>query len=80
MAAQGLLQLDKKMTNLEKLLAMRGWTSIELSKYLNISPKAAQNKLNRKNDFKLTEAFKIAALFQEYAFDYIFYDYKNTKE
>lgn len=75
MVAQNALMLDKQMTNLEKLLAMRGWTSIELSQYLSISPKAAQNKLNKKNEFKLNEAFKIAELFSEYAFDYVFAGY-----
>ncbi len=79
MVAQRVLIPDKPMSNLEKLLAMRGWTSQELAQFLNISPKAAQNKLYKRNEFKLGEAFKIADLFHEYAFDYIFDGYRNEE-
>ena len=67
---------DLEMTNLERLLAMKGMTSAELSKFLNISQKSANNKIKRRTEFKYGEALKIATeLFPEYAMDYIFEGY-----
>ena len=75
MTAQATMLVEKDMTNLEKLLAVRGWTSSDLASYLGITQKSVNNKIKRRNEFKYSEILKIRELFPEHKLDYIFAGY-----
>lgn len=76
MSSQGVMITEKKMTNLEKLLAMKGWTSVDLARYLGLSEKTGWNKtVSKTSQFKWNEVLKVKKLFPEYPIDYIFEGY-----
>jgi len=75
MSAEGAILQEKQMTNLEKLLAVNGWSNTDLARYLGITQKSAWNKTTKKTQFKWNEVLKIMDLFPGYSIDYIFDGY-----
>ncbi len=74
--AKGEMIAEKEMTNLEKLLAMKGWTSADLARYLGISGKTGWNKtISKTSQFKWDEVLEVKKLFPEYPIEYIFKGY-----
>jgi len=64
--AKSVMPIEKDMTNLEKLLAMKGWTSVDLARYLGLSSKSGWNKtVSKTSQFKWNEVLKIKKLFPD---------------
>ena len=58
--------------NLIAELARIGMKTSEYARYLNVSTKTAQNKLNGRTEFNLSEIKKTAGLFPGKTIDYLF--------
>lgn len=67
-------------TNLQNLLRMKGISSTDIARVLNVAQKTAHNKISGNTDFYLTEARKVMLLFPEYAMDYVFKEDSDTAD
>lgn len=67
--------------NLNQGLKIKGLSSEDLAKLLDVSSKTARNKINGITQFTLPEANKIMSfIFPEYSMDYIFKEVKQPKK
>lgn len=66
--------------NLQILMRMKGISTMDIARILNVSQKTAYNKIYGNTDFYLTEARKVMLLFPEYSMDYVFKKDSDTAD
>ncbi|MBQ9691772.1 MAG: hypothetical protein IJV70_01285 [Clostridia bacterium] len=69
-------------TNLQNLMRIKGISTSDVAEIIGTTSKTVLSKTRRENDqdYKVYEAKKIALLFPEYKFDYVFKDDRDTED